>query len=68
MSVTLKEFQDHVVDSVIELLIDKNIRYLNIKPEYILILEKNIKLVDYGLTFLNNEIINNYMSPELFKN
>ena len=52
----------------IEWLIDKNIKYLNIKPEYILILEKNIKLVDYGIKFLNNEIINNYMSSELIKN
>ena len=51
-----------------EWLIDKNIKYLNIKPEYILILDKNIKLIDYGINFLNNEIVNNYMSPELFKN
>ena len=41
---------------------------MNIKPENVLILEENIKLVDYGINFLNNEIINNYMSPELFKN
>ena len=41
---------------------------MNIKPEYILILDKNVKLVDYGIKFLNNEIINNYMSPELFRN
>ena len=33
-----------------------------------LILKENIKLTDYGMKFLNNEIINNYMSPELFKN
>ena len=52
----------------IEFLIDKRIGYLNIKPEYILIIKKNVKLVDYGIKFLNNEIINNYMSPELFKN
>ena len=31
-------------------------------------MKKNIKLIDYGIKFLNNEIINNYMSPELFKN
>ena len=42
--------------------------YLNIKPENILILKENIKLIDYGINFLNNEKINNYMSPELFKN
>ena len=42
--------------------------YQNIKPEYILINKENIKLIDYGIKFLNNEIINNYMSPELFKN
>ena len=30
--------------------------------------EKQIKLVDYGMKFLNYEKINNYMSPELFKN
>ena len=42
--------------------------YLNIKPEFILLNNKNIRLVDYGIKFLNNEIINNYMSPELFKN
>ena len=41
---------------------------MNIKPEYILINKENIKLIDYGLKFLNNEIINNYMSPELRKN
>ena len=52
----------------IEFLIYKNIGYLNIKPEYILIVKKNVKLVDYGIKFLSNEIINNYMSPELFKN
>jgi len=39
--------------------------YLNIKPENILILKKNIKLIDYGIKFLNKEIINSYMSPEL---
>jgi len=37
------------------------------KPENILIHKKDIKLVDYGIKFLNKEIINNYMSPELFK-
>lgn len=41
--------------------------YLNIKSEYILINKENIKLIDYGIKILNNEIINNYMSPELFK-
>ena len=40
---------------------------MNIKPENILIDKKNIKLVDYGIIFLNTEIINSYMSPELFK-
>ena len=52
----------------LEFLIDKDIGYLNIKPENVLILKENIKLVDYGLKFLNNEIINKYMSPELWKN
>ena len=52
----------------LEFLIDKNIGYLNIKPEYILIEKKSVKLSDYGIKFLSNEIINNYMSPELFKN
>ena len=42
--------------------------YFSIKPEYILINKENIKLIDYGIKFLSNEIINNYMSPELFKN
>ena len=41
---------------------------MNIKPEYILVNNENIKLIDYGINFLNNEKINNYMSPELFKN
>ena len=41
---------------------------MNIKPENIFSLGKNIKLTDYGMNFLNNEIINNYMSPELLKN
>ena len=45
---------------------------MNIKPEYILIEEKfgknSIKLIDYGTSFLNNERVNSYMSPELFKN
>jgi serine/threonine protein kinase len=41
---------------------------LNIKPENILVLKENVKLIDYGIKFLNNEIINNYMSPEIFKN
>ena len=52
----------------IEWLISKSIGYLNIKPENVLILKENIKLIDYGLKFLNIEIINNYMSPELWKN
>ena len=30
-------------------------------------MKKNIKLIDYGMKFLNSEIINNYMSPELFR-
>ena len=30
-------------------------------------MKKNIKLIDYGIKFLNIEIINNYMSPDLFK-
>ena len=30
-------------------------------------MRKNIKLIDYGMKFLNSEIINNYMSPELFR-
>jgi len=30
--------------------------------------KENIILTDYGIKFLNNEIINNYMSPELYKN
>ena len=42
--------------------------YLNIKPENILIWKENIKLIDYGIKFLNNEVINNYMSTELIKN
>ena len=41
---------------------------MNIKSEYILINKENIKLIDYGIKFLNNELINNYMSPELMKN
>ncbi len=49
-------------------MIDKNIGYLNVKPENILVLKENIKLIDYGMKFLNNEKINNYMSPELMKN
>ncbi len=52
----------------LEFLIDKSIGYLNIKPEYILIVKKNVELVDYGIKFLSSEIINNYMPPELFKN
>jgi len=36
----------------IEWLIDKEIGYLNIKPENILILNENVKLIDYGLFFL----------------
>ena len=38
----------------------KRNRILNIKPKYILINKENIKLIDYGIKFLNNEIINNY--------
>ena len=30
-------------------------------------MKKNIKLVGYGMKFLNSKMINNYMSPELFK-
>ena len=53
----------------IEWLIDKEISYLNIKPENVLILKENVKLIDYGIKFLNNmKIINDFMSPELFKN
>ena len=36
----------------VEWLIEKEIEYLNIKPENILINEKNIKLIDYGIKFL----------------
>ena len=43
----------------VEWLIEKEIEYLNIKAEYILINKENIKLIDYGLKFLNSEIINN---------
>jgi len=49
----------------LELLIGKYIGYLNIKPENIFSLEKNIKLIDYGIKILNNDIVNSYMSPEL---
>ena len=54
----------------LEWLINKSIGYLNIKPENVLILKKNVKLIDYGMKFINsdNNIINNYMSPELWKN
>ena len=54
----------------LEWLIEKEIGYLNIKPEYILINRENIKLIDYGIKFLfkENKIINSYMSPELLKN
>jgi len=52
----------------LEFLIDKNIGYINLKPEYILISKEKIKLVDYGISFLNNYKINHYMSPEMFKN
>ena len=42
---------------------------MNIKPENVLILKENIKLIDYGMKFLiNMKIINDFMSPELFKN
>ena len=41
---------------------------MNLKPEYILVKNERIKLVDYGIKFLNNDKINNYMSPELYKN
>ena len=40
---------------------------MNINPENILIKKTNIKLIDYGMKFLNNEMVNNYMSPELFR-
>ena len=36
----------------IEWLIEKEIEYLNIKPEYILLNRENIKLIDYGIKFL----------------
>jgi len=52
----------------VKFLISKNIEYYNIKPDNIFSFGEKIKLVDYGINFLNNEIINNYMSPELFKN
>ena len=42
----------------VEWLIEKEIEYLNIKPKYILISKENIKLIDYGLKFLNSEINN----------
>ena len=42
----------------VEWLIEKEIEYFNIKPKYILINKENIKLIDYGIKFLNNEIIN----------
>ena len=35
--------------------------YLNLKTRYILINKENIKLIDYGIKFLNYEIINNYI-------
>ena len=38
----------------LEFLIDKSIGYLNIKPEYILIVKKNVKLIDFGIKFLIN--------------
>ena len=42
---------------------------MNVKPENILIDKKNIKLIDYGIKFLINiKIMNDFMSPELFKN
>ena len=40
-------------------------------PDNILIKNKSIKLIDYGIKFENDKkyyILNNYMSPELFKN
>ena len=49
----------------LELLISKNIGYYNIKPENIFCFEENIKLIDYGLFFIYNKILNRYMSPEL---
>ena len=55
----------------VEFIISNNIEYINIKPENILINKKNIKLVDYGMKFLEKQkcfFMNNYMSPELFKN
>ena len=42
-----------------EWLIDNGIGYLNIKSENILILEKNIKLIDYGIKFMNSDKIIN---------
>ena len=59
-----------------EFLFNSKIEYLNLKPENILIQEllneninkEKIQLVDYGMKFLSKEKINNYMSPELFKN
>ena len=42
---------------------------MNIKPENLLILKVNIKLTDYGMKFMiSDKIINDFMSPELFKN
>ena len=53
----------------IEWLINNNVGYLNIKSENVLILKGNVKLIDYGMKFLINiKIINDFMSPELFKN
>ena len=46
----------------------EKIEYLNLKPDNIMVKKELIKLVDYGIKFLNYEKINNYMSPELFKN
>ena len=51
-----------------EFLNNQNISYMNLKPDNILIKKEIIKLVDYGIEFVNNEKINHYMSPELFKN
>ncbi len=46
----------------------KEIGYWFIIPENVLLKKENIRLIDYGMKFMNNEkIISNYMSPELVK-
>ena len=42
--------------------------FFNIKCDNILIDNERIKLIDYGLSFSENKILNNYMSPELYFN